>query len=323
MVPRTDWHVKLQNGAGVTAHPRILIGTLYSGESEFQQCIESLRSQSYPQWEHRVYRNLPNKEAHDTLYREFMNMSDEFDLFLKLDADMVLIDSHGLETIVDLFRTRRGLDHLQMIVHDWFSDSTIMGAHVYSNRVVWTVNNENLFVDSSPPVPGNRWRLWGEPAPLIIHSPDPSPFQAFRFGVHRALKAVQPDRNSFHLKHAQTQWCVLKSVWRHFRRTGDRRLGLAVVGADQVIQGKVDQYQYDNTKRDELLQIYTPFSELTADELHSLLRIRWDLAAIRELRYKAKIGPGYLQAKLTEYERRVWGYVPTPVQRVLRGLKNG
>ncbi len=38
---------------------RVLIGTLHSGENEFDQCIAALRRQSYPHWEQFVLANLP------------------------------------------------------------------------------------------------------------------------------------------------------------------------------------------------------------------------------------------------------------------------
>ena len=98
---------------------RVLVGTLFSYENEFEQCVASLHGQSYPHWVHKVYENLPNKLAHETLYREFMNNAEKFDLFLKLDADMVFMDSKGLAQIVELFQAKPDLDHLQMLVHDY------------------------------------------------------------------------------------------------------------------------------------------------------------------------------------------------------------
>lgn len=276
---------------------RLLIGTLYSGENEFEQCVRSLQSQTYPHWEHEVYENLPNKEAHETLYQEFMGRSDEFDLFMKLDADMVFKDSTSLARVVEIFQEKPTLDHLQMVVHDWLSDSLIMGVHVFSDRAVWDFRNENLFVDYPPSIPGERWRLWGSPAPLVVHSPNPSPFQAFRFGVHRALKAFQPSRASFNLEHAEIQWAILKGVWRHFVSSEDRRLGLAIMGAEQVIQGNAVQEHYDDIGRD-LEEIYSPFAELTSRDLYDFLAPVWENSVRREVRHKGRVFPRHLRTKM-------------------------
>ena len=158
--------------------PRTLVSTLYCGENEFEALKESLQAQTYSHWEHVVYKNLPNKEAHDRLYRTFMEQQDDFDLFLKLDADMVFRSSEGLRRIVDLFQETDQLDHLTLAVRDWYSDSLIEGLHTFSDRARWETGEESRFVDPSPIIPGQHQKLWSNPAPVVDHSPDPSPRQA-------------------------------------------------------------------------------------------------------------------------------------------------
>lgn len=278
--------------------PRILIITLYSWENEFNQLLESLKVQEYTNWEHKVFDHLPNMEAHNTLYREIMRCSKEFDLFIKLDADMVFKDSKALNIIVNLFHEREGLDHLQLAVQDWFSDSIIMGMHAYSNRVEWQYKEEYLFVDYSPSFPGIRWDLWDEPAPLVNHSPDPSPFQAFHFGLHRALKAFQPGRKRFKLSQARIQWEILKRVWAHFIRKGDRRLGLVLLGATYLIQRKVTQPKYDYTPST-LGDIFkSEFSQITTEELYRILRPYWGKPVVRELLFNLRTYLHCLNSKM-------------------------
>ena len=67
---------------------KILIGILHCIENEYELCIQSLQEQSVKNWNHFVIRDLPNAEAHNALYSRFMEGSKEYDLFLKLDADM-------------------------------------------------------------------------------------------------------------------------------------------------------------------------------------------------------------------------------------------
>lgn len=270
--------------------PRILFGTLNSGENEFERCLESLRAQHYSNWELKVFEHLPKKLALDTLYRAFMDRSAEFDLFVKLDADMVFLHSDCLIEIIRLFEERSSVDHIEMLLQDWFTDSLTMGLHVFSNRAVWRFSDEGLFTDIPPSVPGVRWSLFDKPAPLVIHSPDPSPFQAFHFGVHRALKAVQPDRKSFEYERAVIQWANLGKVWAHFVRSKDRRLGLAILGADLVLRGRVDQSQMNYTNV-ELLRIFEQHSDLTSDELYRMLKRWWGSDLARELRHRMLIWP--------------------------------
>jgi hypothetical protein len=247
---------------------RVLIGTLYTGENEFEQCKRSLQQQTHTDWEHVVYRHLPNKEAHDRLYRTFMEQSEDFDLFVKLDADMVFRSNASLQTLVNLFDSEPVLDHALLAVRDWASDSLIMGLHAYSNRAVWTSSDEKLFVDHSPSVPGKRLTTKKPPAPLVDHSPDPTPFQAFRFGVHRALKVVQRDRSELDFFRSRMQWNLLNNVQRRFKKTGHRRLGLIVAGAKEVFAGTITRTEYDDTSGD----LHERFSKLYGDCTAGMLR---------------------------------------------------
>lgn len=219
--------------------PRVLIGTLYTGENEFSHLKETLRQQTYKNWEHIVFENLENKLAHETLYRHFMEHQTDYDLFLKLDADMVFRTPESLEELVRLFRSIPELDHLMSPVLDWYSGLLIPALHMFSNRVTWTdeLLNDHLFVDPPPRFPGKRI-FWREaPAPFVLHSPNPSPHQAFMFGVHRASKVVQVNRPVpvFDRNRARSQWRLLKAVWRRFEETRDSRLGLCIYGADLVL----------------------------------------------------------------------------------------
>ena len=100
---------------------------------------------------------------------------------------MVFINEFALEQIVDLFKTTDDLDHGQFALSDWYSDSLIMGLHVTTNRAIWKKND----VDPIPEISGKRIDLGNGIAPFALHSPNPSPFQTYHFGVHRALKAFQ------------------------------------------------------------------------------------------------------------------------------------
>ena len=117
--------------------PRILVGTLYSGENEFEECVASIKKQSYQNFEPLVIRNLPNKEAHDTLYKTFMDRSHEFDLMIKIDADMVIENERLFEKIVRKFQRNDKLKDLEIAVFDFFSNQLIWGMHAYRNTVKW------------------------------------------------------------------------------------------------------------------------------------------------------------------------------------------
>jgi hypothetical protein len=219
-----------------------LIGIMSSGERERAASIASLRGQSVTEWDLFEVENLPNKEAHDSLYATFMASADAYRHFLKLDADMVFRDAHGLAALLDLFKVA-GRDLVMTEVHDWASDMLTPGLLAFSNRVRWNINPDRLMVDHAPIFPGAGHRVWGPPAPLVEHSPDPSPFQAFRYGLHRVLKAVQPDRRDKDLRRAVLHWSLLKNIWRAHQRHGDERRLCALLGAEVVLSDLCDRMQ--------------------------------------------------------------------------------
>ena len=271
---------------------RVLVGTLYTGENEFEQSKRSLQRQTHENWEQVVFEHLPNKEAHDRLYRTFMERADEFDLFVKFDADMVFRSRTSLRTLVELFEAHPELDDALLAVRDWASDSLIMGLHAYSDRAVWTPSGDELFVDHSPSVPGKRLSTKGPPAPLVDHSPDPSPFQAFRFGVHRALKVVQRDRSTLSLFRSRMQWNLLNDVRRRFAETGHRRFGLIVAGAEEVFARRATRSEYDDAG-DELRERYRQgYADVSSNELMSALSSWGDNPAQRWSTYVETVGAG-------------------------------
>lgn len=218
--------------------PRILIGTLHVDENEFDACKEALSAQTYTSRVHHVISGQPNAEAHRQLYRHFMDNRDDYELFIKLDADMVLRTPQTLAQIVGEFEKAPDLDHAVFLVHDWISDLSIIGMHVFSNRVSWDMTDEQLFVDPDPQRPGQKKIFTQSPSPVALHSPDPTPGQAFRFGVHRSSKILQPSRWWVDRAQADFQWTLLTSILTSYQREGDRRRLLALLGAQWRMSGK-------------------------------------------------------------------------------------
>jgi hypothetical protein len=276
----------------MSSRPRVLVLTLYSGEAEYGRCRESLESQTYREWEHRSFEDLPNAEAHAFLYQTIMAESERHDLFFKLDADMVLADDEVLSDLARVFEERADLDHLVVAVSDWMTESRIIGAHLFSNRARWRQHAETLYVDPDPYFPGRKLVVDNPPRDLILHACDPSPLQAFHFGAHRALQASQVHRNlaDFRPHNARLQWQYLDRVWRHFERSEDRRLGLAMLAADKVFRKELPKTanEYSDAA---LLAAFENAEALDAEEIRRRLDSRWGQAMARHLTWVRALGP--------------------------------
>jgi len=213
-----------------------LVGMLFCGENERAQAVAALERQELESWDLFVLENLPNKAAHDALYGEFMARAADYDFFLKLDADMVFRHERGLTTIRDLFAADPGLEGMMFDVHDWYSDYLTPGLQVFRSSVRWAPHADPLMVDPMPRMTGRAVRVTKAPAPLVVHSPDPSPLQAFRFGVHRAMKMLQLDRPAAARDRGrfEVHYVILQATWDKLRESNDARRALAIAGAEYV-----------------------------------------------------------------------------------------
>lgn len=253
---------------------RLFIGTLYTGENGFDECIRSIQEQAYQNIEHFVFRNLPNKGAHIALFQSFLERSNEFDLLVKVDADMVLTNPSLFENIVHKMEANPSVEILTIAVHDFFSDRLIYGLNAYRNSVRWDFSKENLFVDI-PDTPRERYLFDNtELAPAATHCANPSPFQAFHYGVHRGLKVIQPAQAEKRESSSRTHWNSLELTWAHFLKTKDTRLGLACLGAELGYTGffSISDLDFSNPKIGKVLENFLHFDAKSMKE--KIIRLR-------------------------------------------------
>lgn len=243
---------------------QVLVGTLFSGEREFDRCVEALKAQRYMLYRHFVIENLPESAAHEKLYEGFMERAHTFDLFLKLDADMVLADEDRLGAAVSLFEQAPRLDHAIFTVHDWMTDSPIIGINMYRSRVRWSKPETASRADEPPPVSGKRRCFRGPPSPLALHGLDPSPAQAFHYGLHRGQRAFQFRQEHVRPLEAIRHWGLLKRLWQNFERRLDPRMGLALLAVEHILTHPLSaaDCNYTNPHFWQLLGVYAGMDPL-------------------------------------------------------------
>ena len=107
---------------------------MYSIENEYQECLEKIAHQ---ECDFDVFKveQLTNKEAHLTLYDTFMKKSEDYDLFIKVDADMVITRNSFFTEVQEFFRNHKNVDLLAIAVNDFFTDRLIYGLHVNNSNV--------------------------------------------------------------------------------------------------------------------------------------------------------------------------------------------
>ena len=121
---------------------KLLIGTMRTIENEFDQCVAAIRKQKGCDFEHFVIENMPHKEAHQALYNRFMENASTFDVFVKVDADMVITRDDFFAKLASRFVSAPAMDQLTVAIHDFFPDRITEGLHSWRNTVRWPTIRE-------------------------------------------------------------------------------------------------------------------------------------------------------------------------------------
>jgi hypothetical protein len=231
---------EVSNLATDVSHLRVLVGILYSGENEYEQVLAALTTQKHNNFQHFVIQDKPNKEAHDLLYASFMEQAENFDYFLKLDADMVLSSPDALGEMLSEFKKNQ-LAHLFAYVKDCPSNIMIPGIQMFKSDTKWLGSDEQLNVDYPPKIMGKS-KSYVE-SNWILHMPNPSEYQLFRYGIHKALKSLQPDRTEKNIKKGILHLSILNGMARNV--SSNQALWFALMGATLVYQKAFNVNEYN------------------------------------------------------------------------------
>jgi hypothetical protein len=231
--------------------PKIQIITLYCGENEYDACKASVKSQTYGGTiDHVFIEHLPNIAAHKKCYQTIMDGVDTYDLFIKMDADMVFTRDTAVSDIINYWNAQNQPDHMVFAVHDFIPDRLSIGIHVFTKNCTWDLDtHDGLFVDPNPHYDGHSTKTFDAPAPFVSHAANPSDAAAYHFGIHRALKAFQYGR---FLKQPQglEAFRILQSTANHYKRTQDPKTKLALMGAESVRRRLIDPSTGDKSDID-------------------------------------------------------------------------
>lgn len=235
----------------------LLVGMLYCGEQEFEKSLQSLHSQSMTDFDVFVIENQPNKLAHDVLYGRFMAESGNYDYFLKLDADMVLSSEHSLSEMIRYCRSGK-FSSLLAYVKDYPSQLFIPGIQMFQSDTRWEFSDEMVNVDYTPKVSGKTATVTNKD--WVLHMPDPSPYQMFRYGIHKAIKAIQREKKNKSLVKGILHMHILQGMVRHAASTQDNMLWLSMIGATHVFNRRFNSIEYNTETTRKLFEEVQDFS---------------------------------------------------------------
>ena len=250
---------------------KILVGIMHSKEPQVEDCIKSVNNQKYnDHYDYFVISGLTKREAHDKLYSQFMNKQDEFDIFIKLDGDMVIERSDFFIFIEEKFKRYINLDWIRLEVFDYFLQENMSGLNIYSNTVRWNTNSNNFFTDRTMIknsvrkdigiVPSEKW---------ITHCKDASLYQAFNFGFHRAIKAFQFNSNK--KIYSTLQWNAFLRISKLNNANPSKMNLLIIASLAYVVINKIGDAAI-NEKSKEKKETFLFLSQLSVDELMNYIK---------------------------------------------------
>jgi len=224
---------------------KVLIGTLYSGEGDFDRCCQSVKDQDYPS-KHFVISDQAEVDAHMQLYKRFKDSN--YDFLIKLDADMVFINDDAVSRMVKL--GMKGYDKVSFQVQDFFTNSRFFGVHLFSKHVKWKWTK---FVSKNikPDRLDNAKKKISVKEALVYHCYYPNIRQSFHYGFHRIHKG---------------QNTLCKDVLSHFEdNPDDSNLRAACLGMYAAIDSQFTKSNDYNSEFDDA------FSRYSAKELPNLV----------------------------------------------------
>jgi hypothetical protein len=230
--------------------PRFLVGVMYCIENEFEECIASIHAQEGVDLEVFVIRDKPNKEAHDELYQTFMERAGDFDYFVKVDADMVIKSHDFLSRVAQRMADSPSLIILTMALQDGILGVNVLGMHCYRSTMRWERRKSDLFTDHEDRPPESTRVDWDTYARDITHCGNPSPFQAFHYGLHRGVKLSALIRDCQGKRYSRgMHWSYVNRMrWRAIL-LGKHSVLYAALGAELALGGAFDSTHipYQNT----------------------------------------------------------------------------
>lgn len=178
---------------------KVFIGTLFSGEGEFERCKSILDKQVDADIVHYIVDNKPILEACEEMYSTWSRVNNDFDIFIQVDADMVLKNSNTVFTIAKTLCDSE-YNHISYPVFDHLSNHNIWALNAYLPSVVFPTL-KNKYKPDMEFIKGKKYpNITLNNEFMAHHAETPTTKQAFHYGWHRQLRIVKSPGQKIILK---------------------------------------------------------------------------------------------------------------------------
>jgi len=202
--------------------PKIYIGTGYCDENknELKQCCEKVNKQKNVIIEHEIfYTSYIWKDTFQKMYDTWGTKKQDFDLFIQLDADIVLINDTIVSYMYNLLNGKKSYNQIVFPLYDFLSDTNLLILNCYKPTVKF---NKLTHIHRFDMEYSNYKRFPRKIIDPIVgtHSGNPTILTAFHYGWHRQLKTIA----------TPGQKTILNNVKNSYEKTKNEYRGHAVAG---------------------------------------------------------------------------------------------
>ena len=220
---------------------KVLFLIMYSGEGDYELCKESVYAQEGIVPSLYEVKNRPMREAHESIYSYWNEHKDEYDMFVKLDADCVLAST---TKVLDVWNAIK--DTNLAVIGIWTQDfirNRPIPALIFGNRHC-TFNIENVRskaafdTDMYAIEDGYRFddpSIASTLAPSAYHGYYSTPMQTFAQGVKRRIRRGG-------------QWDIYEIVRNEFIKNPEILRFMFLIGWNLGEHVLADDYNYTDVK---------------------------------------------------------------------------
>jgi len=179
---------------------RVLVGTMYNRENDYDECLAMIGAQKGVQITQHIICEKNEYDAHLELYGHWKNVSHQYDVFAKIDADMILKDNTCiLRASKELVRyVEQGFASISCPLYDFFLEDQIHGMHFYSGDISKNYSyiqkqKSKVFCDDIDVHEKSKTLFSKDESqfdviPIGYHCKNPNEKQSFFWGFHRGTK---------------------------------------------------------------------------------------------------------------------------------------
>ena len=210
--------------------PKIFIGTMFSIENQFDDCIKAIKSQKEVTLEHEIITGLGEYDAHVKLYETWEKIKNSYDAFIKVDADMILKDDFVVQRAVKElnYAMIEGYTSIQCPLYDFYIEDIVFGLNCYSPKVIFHAPSSRIYCDRN--MSNNKTKVLRKKEdsmfdlfPAGSHCENPNEIQAFMWGYHRGTKSNDAAYQQLKISHSKNPNSAKKLALKGFEVGSSRK----------------------------------------------------------------------------------------------------